>query len=201
MIYLIDDKKSRQELLGWDQSKVEKHNSILKTVYSFKQIKAENLNTKDRIYAKNSIILFHESFFDKVENVHKVDSIAIRNELIDWCGSNNIPLVQFSGSTNKRSKKDKNVSLHVKIMYQNLELFINSVTNNDDINQSLNILLFGENFNIEEILHLKKQIWETKFKFSPLLNSKIKELNTLINKNIDLKITQNPIILKSLINE
>ena len=201
MIYLIDDKKQRQELLGWNQSKFEKYISILKTVYSYKQIKEEDLNNEDNIYSDNSIILFHESFFDNVDNSHKSDSLKIRNELINWCLTNNVPIVQFSGSNNSRNKDGNSISLPVKILYQNLELFINSINSNDNLDKSLNILLFGENFNIEEILQLKKEIWETKFKLSPLLNNKIKKLNTLTNKSIDLKATQNPTILKSLLNE
>ena len=201
MIYLIDDKKQRQELLGWNQSKFEKYNSILKTVYSYKQIKEEDLNTVDNIYSDDSIILFHESFFDHVDNTHKKDSIEIRNQLINWCLANNIPIIQFSGSNNIRSREGKSVSLPVKILYQNLDLFINSINSNDNLDKSLNILLFGENFNIEEILQLKKEIWETKFKLSPLLSNKIKEFNTLTKKSIDLKVTEDPTILKSLLNE
>ena len=121
MIYLIDDKNLRQELFGWNQSKFEKYNSILKTVFSYKQIKEEALNTIDNIYSKNSIILFHESFFDHVDNSHKKDSIEIRNDLINWCATNNIPFVQFSGSNNSRNKNGYNVSLSVDILYQNLE--------------------------------------------------------------------------------
>ena len=201
MIYLIDNKKQRQELLGWNQSKFEKYNSILKTVYSYKQIKEEDLNTVDNIYSDDSIILFHESFFDHVDNTHKKDSIEIRNQLINWCLANNIPIIQFSGSNNIRSREGKSVSLPVKILYQNLDLFINSINSNDNLDKSLNILLFGENFNIEEILQLKKEIWETKFKLSPLLSNKIKEFNTLTKKSIDLKVTEDPTILKSLLNE
>lgn len=201
MIYLIDDKKPRQESLGWHEFKFEKYNSIIKTVYSYKQIKEENLNTVDKIYSDDSIILFHESFFDYVDNSHKKDSVEIRNELVSWCNENNIPLVQFSGSNKSRNVSRNNVSIPVKLLYQNLELFVSSIIRNDNIEKSVKILLFGENYNIEQILQLKKELWETKFRLSPLLNSKIKEINTLTNKNIDLKRTQDPIILKSLINE
>jgi hypothetical protein len=201
MIYLIDDKKPRQEALGWNEFKFEKFNSIIKTIYSYKQIKEENLNTVDKIYSDDSIILFHESFFDHVDNSHKKDSIEIRNELISWYNDNNIPLVQFSGSNKSRNVSGNTVSIPVKIVYQNLELFVISITRNDNIEKSMKILLFGENYNIEQILQLKKELWETKFRVSPLLNSKIKEFNTLTNKNIDLKIYQDPTIIKSLINE
>jgi hypothetical protein len=201
MIYLIDDKKQRQELLRWNHSKFEKYNSILKTVYSYNQIKEEGLNTDDNIYSNNSVILFHESFFDNVDNFHKSDSLKTRNNLIKWGLTRNVPIIQFSGSNNSRSKNGNNVSLPVKILYQNLELFINSITSDDNLDKSLKILMFGENFNIEEILQLKKEIWETRFKLSPLLNNKIIEFNTLTNKSIDLKLSQAPTILKSLLNE
>lgn len=201
MIYLIDDKKSRQEQLGWNELKFKKYNSIIKTIYSYKQIKEEDLNTDNKIYSNTSIIFFHESFFDHVEYSNKKDSVEIRNELISWCLEKNIPLIQFSGSNKSRNKNGNSVTLPVKIVYQNLELFINSTQNGDHIDTSLKVLLFGENFNIEEVLQLKKEIWETKFKLSPLLNAKIKELNDLTKLNIDLTKTQDPTILKSLLNE
>lgn len=201
MIYLIDDKKSRQEQLGWSQVKFDKFNSILNTVYSYKQIEKEELNTNDKIYATDSIILFHESFFDHVDNLHKKESDNIRNELNDWADKNNIPLILFSGSNNTRSIIGKKVSVPVKLLYQNLELFVNSILSGDDIEKSLKILLYGEKYNVEEILQLKKEIWETKFKLSPILNNKINQFNTLTYRKIDLKVTQDPILIKSLINE
>lgn len=201
MIYLIDDKKPRQELLRWDQSRFDKYQTIIKTVYSYKQMKDENLNTDEKIFSNNSIILFHESFFDNVDYSNKAESLKIRNKLIQWCETNSIPIIQFSGSINRRKKNGNEVSLPVEILYQNLEIFLNSVANNNPIERSLKYLLFGENHSIEEILQIKKEIWETKFKLSPLLNKKIKELNALTNKSIDLKTTQNPTILKSLLNE
>lgn len=201
MIYLIDDKKSRQEQLGWGQTKFENFNSILKTVYSYKQIEKEELNTNDKIYATNSIILFHESFFDHVDNSHKKESDKIRNGLNDWADKNNVPLILFSGSNNARSIIGQKVSMPVKLLYQNLELFVNSILSDDETEKSLKILLYGEKFNVEEILQLKKEIWETKFKLSPLLNNKINQFNTLTSRSIDLKITQDPILIKSLINE
>lgn len=201
MIYLIDDKKLRQESFGWNDFKFKKFNSIVKTVYSYKQIKEEDLDAVDKIYSNDNIILFHESFFDYVENSHKKDSIEIRNELISWCIENKVPLIQFSGSNKSRNVRGNNVSIPVKIVYQNLELFVNSIIRNDNIEKSIKILLFGENYNFEQILQLKKEIWETKFRLSPLLNNKIKEFNVLTNKNIDLKIYQDPTTIKSLINE
>ena len=201
MIYLIDDKKSRQDLLDWNQIKFEKFNSILKAVYSFNQIEKEKLNTKGKIYTADSIILFHESFFDHIDNSQKKESDIIRNELYDWADKNNVPLILFSGSNNTRSINGKRVSLPVKLLYQNLELFVNSILNNDDIEKSLKFLLYGEKFNLEEILQLKKEIWETKFKLSPVLNNKINEFNALTSYGIDLKVTQDPTVLKSLINE
>ena len=201
MIYLIDDKISRQKLLGWNREKLDKYESIVKPVYSYKQILEENLGSIDNIFSNQSIILFHESFFEQVSDSNKSDSLKIRNKLITWCIENKIPFVKFSGSVNTRIQNGYNVSLPVKILYQNLDFFIKSIHKKDRIDKSLQILLYGENYNIEEILQLKKEIWETKFKFSPLLNNKIKYFNTLTNKTIDFKVTLNPTVLKTLINE
>lgn len=201
MIYLIDDKVSRQKMLGWNQEKFEKYELIVKPVYSYKQILEENLGSIENIFSNQSIILFHESFFEQVTDSNKSDSLKIRNELINWCIENKIPLVKFSGSINTRIQNGVNVSLSVKILYQNLEFFLKSIDKKDSIDKSLQILLFGENYNIEEILQLKKEIWETKFKFTPVFDTKIKYFNTLTNKTIDFKVTPNPTVLKTLINE
>jgi len=201
MIYLIDDKISRQKLLGWNKEKLEKYESIVKPVYSYKQILEENLGSIDNIFSNQSIILFHESFFEQVTDSNKNDSLKIRNELINWCVENEIPLVKFSGSINTRIQNGVNVSLSVKILYQNLEFFLNSIDKKDSIDKSLQILLFGENYNIEEILQLKKEIWETKFKFSSVLNTKIKSFNRLTNKSIEINPNTDPTVLKTLINE
>lgn len=199
MIYLIDDKKSRQKLLGWNDTKFDKYETILKTVYNYKQIKDDNLS--ERIFSGDNIILFHESFFDNLENKDKNDSQEVREKLTIWANKNDFVLIKFSGAINTRNIDKNQVALPVNILYKNLEIFLNSIKNDDETEISLKKLLFGENYKIEEILLLKKEIWETKFKLSPLLNNKINELNSLANKNIDLKVTQNPTILKSLINE
>lgn len=199
MVYLIDDKKSRQELLGWKDSDFNEHESVLKSVCTYKQIKEENLSSE--IFSSNNIILFHESFFDNVENQDKKESKEVREKLTNWANKHGLILVKFSGAINSRSLDNNQVSLPVSILYRNLEIFLTSLKTEDKIEISLKKLLFGENYKIEEILLLKKEIWETKFKFSPLLNNKIKELNSLTNKNIDLKVSQNPIILKSVLNE
>lgn len=199
MVYLIDDKKSRQELLGWKYSDFKKYEDVLKTVYTYKQIKEENLSAK--IFSQNNMILYHESFFDSVENQDKNESTAVREKLTNWANKNNFVLVKFSGAINTRNMEKNQVSLPVNILYRNLELFLKSIKNGDETEINLKKIMFGENYKIEEILLLKKEIWETKFKFSPLLNNKINEFNSLSNKNIDLKVSQNPTILKSLINE
>ena len=199
MVYLIDDKKSRQEVLGWKISDFKKYVNVLKTIYTYKQIKEENLSSE--IFSNNSIILFHESFFDSIENQDKIESQDVREKLTNWASQHNLILVKFSGAINSRTLDKNQVSLPVNILYRNLEIFLTSLNNEDKMEISLKKLLFGENYKIEEILLLKKEIWETKFKFSPLLNNKVKEINILTNKNIDIKISQNPIILKSLLNE
>lgn len=199
MVYLIDDKKSRQEVLGWKISDFKKYVNVLKTIYTYKQIKEENLSSE--IFSNNSIILFHESFFDSIENQDKIESQDVREKLTNWASQHNLVLVKFSGAINSRALDKNQVSLPVNILYRNLEIFLTSLNNEDKMEISLKKLLFGENYKIEEILLLKKEIWETKFKFSPLLNNKVKEINILTNKNIDIKISQNPIILKSLLNE
>ena len=114
-------------MLGWNQEKFEKYELIVKPVYSYKQILEENLGSIENIFSNQSIILFHESFFEQVSDSNKNDSLKIRNKLINWCLENKIPLVKFSGSINTRIQNGVNVSLSVKVLYQNLEFFLKSI--------------------------------------------------------------------------
>lgn len=201
MIYLIDDKKPRQELLGWNRGMIDKYENILKPIYTYKQIEDENLNSQKEIFSANSIVLFHESFFDSVTYANRKNSLEVRNKLNQWLNDKNIPLVSFSGSIRTRESSDNRASVPVEILYQNLDLFLKSYLRQDTIAKSLKFLLFGEKFNIEQILLVKKQIWETEFVASPLLDKLIEEYNQLTNGNIPPSATlNNPYLLKILVN-
>ena len=69
MIYLIDDKRIRQNDNGWSAEKVGLFKDILAPIYS-----AEELTDlrKEVLFIESNVILFHESFFDNPENKQSV---------------------------------------------------------------------------------------------------------------------------------
>lgn len=162
MIYLFDDKKSRQTDYGWSQVQLEKYNTYLTPIYSYGEIKVDD---RKKIFQAGNTILMHESFFDNVEIVHKKDSLEIRKKLNSYSNENkNFNLVIFSGSKNSRKIVDNSASLPVSILYQNLKIFIDKTKQN---NPNLEYLLFGEN------IQLEKELIE-----------KFKELDSTYNKKL-----------------
>ena len=60
MIYLIDDKISRQTDYGWDASRFKEYESILIIIQNEKGIKEHFQN----IFENDNIIIFHDSFLN-----------------------------------------------------------------------------------------------------------------------------------------
>ncbi len=152
MIYLIDDKINRQIDAGWDSERFEPFVNLIKPIHLFSEI--ESINDRLEIFSdKNNIIFFHESFFDNVLNRHHLEGHEIRNRLIEFSTQNpTFYLVFFSGSKNTRSISKNIVHLPVHVLYQNLEIFLFNLSNND---LNLRYLVFGKNPQIEEELLIK----------------------------------------------
>ena len=155
MIYLIDDKINRQIDAGWDSERFEPFVNLIKPIHLFSEI--ESINERLEIFSdKNNIIFFHESFFDNVLNRHHREGHEIRNRLIEFSIQNpTFYLVFFSGSKNTRSISKNIVHLPVYVLYQNLEIFLFNLSNND---LNLRYLMFGKKHQIEEELLIKLNI-------------------------------------------
>lgn len=148
MIYLIDDKKQRQEGYGWNDLKFDKFKHCLRPIYNYDQIIDEDL--REKIFSPGSIVLFHESFFDTANNKHEKDSLEIRVELEKYAKRfGDFSLAFFSGSKNSRSNENNVINLPVGVLYKNLEVFIEKYSKGMN---NLRYLLFGENPEIEEYL-------------------------------------------------
>lgn len=181
MIYLFDDKINRQTDYGWNEENLVEYFDIIKPIYRYLDI--EDASKKVEIFSENNIVLFHESFFDNVENVHHRTANEIRNRLaVETQRIKNFKVVFFSGSKSAR-KLDGNIGyIPVSVLYQNLKVFLNKSKQGDS---NLNFLLFGENFEIESLL-LKK----------------ISEANNNIELNISLpQSTQKNFVALTLENE
>lgn len=146
MIYIIDDKKSRQKDFGWCKERFEAYsdNKITITpIWSIEELNEE----KEAILQDGNIVLYHESFFS-TENADKTAIIeSFKRRLQE--NANNLYITYFSYSKSGRYVKEQMCMLPPDILYSNLDVFINKLRAGD---LSLRYLAFGENYQIEETL-------------------------------------------------
>lgn len=144
MIYLIDDKKIRQEKdYRWTTERFKKYDSLIKLIYTLDDIKEKATD----IFQEGNVIMYHESFLDKSSIAN--EAAERRSELDSFAKNKNSYLVVFSGSKSTRDLEDNVANLPVSVLYNNLEFFLQKLSNGD-IN--LEFLLFGENPKIEQEL-------------------------------------------------
>lgn len=119
MIYLLDDKKTRQKDFGWSEEKFANYSSHIKPIYTIHEVNELGEN----LYADENILLYHESFLDFTPERNK--AVEQRNKLLNRAESNNNLFVAlFSGSQSSRSINQNIAHLPVSILYQNLEILI-----------------------------------------------------------------------------
>ena len=173
MIYLIDDKTNRQQDFGWDENKIGSFKDILISISRYDQI--EDIEQRKLMFSDKNIILFHESFFDNVENKHNKDASEIRNNLVKFAEKNkNFKVVFFSGSYNSREINETGGSIPVYILYQNMDCFLSNYKENGLI--ELKFLFFGKNPEIENVL-IEKRENSNSLLIEELSNGKIDSIN------------------------
>ena len=175
MIYLIDDKKIRQEGYGWSSVMLERYNELITPYYTYDEI--SDVELRKKMFSNNNIIMIHESFFNSSANVSVTkDFEIIRKDLYAYAQSNpHALLVFFSGSIASR-KRDENVAyMPVSLFYQNLEVFVNNQKKNE---KQLDYLFFGKNFDFEEKLF--KKLLEANNNIDDLTSSNSQKTNLYI---------------------
>lgn len=160
MIYLIDDKKLRQETdFGWGEDKLEFYNHTVKTIYDLEGLK----KNAEVIFKDGNVILFHESFLDN-SNLKEEASLR-RDKLEEFAKKHeNFYLVIFSGSKTSRYTDKNTAYLPVSIVYQNLKTFLEKYLLGD---LNLKYLAFGKNIRIESDLIEKREIALSQLENSP----------------------------------
>jgi len=137
MIYLIDDKKIRQERdYKWTDDRFENFKSLIKTIYTLDELQEKDTD----IFQEGNVILYHESFLDSTNIANEASDK--RRRLDNFAKNTNSYLALFSGSKNTRYFDGNVANLPVSVLYSNLETFIQKAKGGD-IN--LKFLLFGEN--------------------------------------------------------
>ncbi|WP_418637411.1 hypothetical protein [Winogradskyella sp.] len=148
MVYLIDDKKYRQENdFHWTTQRFDKYSDIIKPIYHLEEFTL----LKDQIFKNGNIVLYHESFLDSTTS--RVTSQQKRIELEEFAANkDNFKLAIFSGSMFARSLADNLAYLSVSVLYNNLTVFLNKIIQGEG---NLNYLLFGDMPLIEKKLNDK----------------------------------------------
>lgn len=149
MVYIIDDKKSRQADYGWDETRIEGYKDILIPIYDKEDL--ERTMSED-MFQPNNVILFHESFGDSTDADKQYITDRFKDQLLQNNGS--LYIAYFSGSKCGRLVEGKNCMLPPDILYGNLEVFLRKALNNII---DFQYLAFGEKYNIELGLREKLQ--------------------------------------------
>lgn len=158
MILLIDEKIKRQINYGWNENRFLKFQQKI----DFRRVTSVEDLEKTRYEFLNKmihpeIILLHISFYD---NLNQKKTI---NEIIETAISKETILVQFSGSFQTRKIIGNIVTLSPQAFYGNLESALNQYINKNKISVLPKYFAFGDNYELEELLLAKSEIWEQLF--------------------------------------
>ncbi len=156
MIYLIDDKKMRQESFGWDSLKLSTFEDVLTVIYNGDDLKTK----KDLIFNGENVILFHDSFFDNPINKHEKQVDLIKQQLNDYSTKSKTLVVFFSGSIGNRALSGLTLYCPVKLLYENLATFLYQYRENKN-EVTPEHIAYGKNHRYEQLILLKNQIWES----------------------------------------
>ena len=146
MIYLFDDKESRQQSYGWTNNKFELWSDVIVRIKDYSDYLSLE---KQNIFSERNIIIYHESFSTCIPYEERRSYQAFHNALIDGSELPGINIVIFSGSIASRAI-NKNVA-HVPVtdMYANLECFLEHFREQEI---DFKYLLWGEEYKIEQTL-------------------------------------------------
>lgn len=173
MIYLIDDKIQRQKEYGWDSEEFKKFEGLIKVWYRYSEFDS------NEIFQAGNVLLYHESFFNNIENFESfkgsIDEIS--DKLNEFSNRPNFKIVKFSGGYSSRKLDSENSAiLRVETFYNNLNAFL---SNAKDGNIDLRFILFGENYDVEVKLLQKRDLVLDKF------NGELKESPIITEKRVE----------------
>ena len=121
MIYLFDDKESRQQSYGWTNKMFELWSDFIVRIKDYSDYLL--LEEKD-IFKDGNIIIYHESFSTCIPYEERRNYQAFHNSLIDGSELPYVYVVIFSGSITSRAINNNVAHVPVTDMYANLECFL-----------------------------------------------------------------------------
>lgn len=146
MIYIIDDKRSRQRDYGWDDERFSQYENILTPIWNMDSLAIH----RGDMLEENNIILFHESFLSSDDEERNSVINSLKADLKEHAPS--LYVTYFSGSKNGRFVDERNCMLPPDVLYTNLITFINKL---QEGHLDLKYLAFGENFQLEETIRAR----------------------------------------------
>jgi|GEM_PF-965553 hypothetical protein len=152
-IFLIDEKKERQEKYGWTEERLS-HYKDLVCIRDFETLKTLG---SDRICQRGNIVFFHDSFFRNlsIEERHQQTFEQKLREKTKY--------VKFGGSFGATyiSEDGQMAVLPVSHFYSHLESFLQS----EGKDYPLLTLAYGESYEQEKWLQLKNNFWNRLFSY------------------------------------
>jgi len=150
MVYLIDDKKERQEKdYNWSSNRLKNYENILQPIYSLRELQENNV----KIFKESKVILYHESFIDK--SILSDEAARKRAELTKYAEREGKYLIYFSGGSDTRVLDGSIAYIPDSILYQNLDFFLKAYEKGD---LNIGYLIYGSDPKLEE--KLKDKITE-----------------------------------------
>lgn len=146
MIYLFDDKESRQQSYGWTNKMFELWSDFIVRIKDYSDYLL--LEEKD-IFKDGNIIIYHESFSTCIPYEERRNYQAFHNSLIDGSELPYVYVVIFSGSITSRAINNNVAHVPVTDMYANLECFLEHYREQE---MDFKYLLWGEEYRIEQTL-------------------------------------------------
>lgn len=146
MIYLFDDKESRQQSYGWTNNMFERWSDIIVRIKDYSDYLL--LEEKD-IFNEGNIIIYHESFSTCIPYEERRNYQDFHNALINGSELSGVNVVIFSGSIASRAINDNVAHVSVTDMYANMECFLEHYREQD---MDFKYLLWGEEYQIEQTL-------------------------------------------------
>ena len=155
MIYIIDDKPNRQELIA-PYLFTEEYTSV-KRINNISELD----EVKPSLFNANNIICLHDSFFKNPINTKGLNnnpSDDKRNFESD-CSNNGVKLILFSGDfSGVKFSNESFLTIEVNRFYSNLRDALANLKSDNDI---LRFIAFGRNHKHEEIFFRKHQLVES----------------------------------------
>ena len=121
MIYLFDDKESRQKSYGWTD---ERFGLWSDSVIRIKDFADFLLLDESDIFREGNIIMYHESFATCIPYEDRRAYQAFHETISNGSSLQDIRIVIFSGSITSRAINDNTAYVPVTDMYANLECFL-----------------------------------------------------------------------------